>query len=131
MLPILLVGFFALGPESSPPQLSLSGAFEKALAQNERLLQSQQEIPIQRGLAKQSLNTVLPTLEGGGRLSDQIGFSAGLKVPVFNISGILGAQSAFKQLKSVKAGYERQRDTLLLDVANAYLSVLTEQQLPN
>lgn len=123
--------FFAVKPESSVFKLSLTEAFEKALSKNERLLQNKEEIPAQRGLAKQSLTALLPSLKGSGDISKQIGFSADLKIPLVNISGILGMQSAFKQLKSVEASYERKRDALLLDVANAYLSVLTEQQLLN
>lgn len=126
-----LVPFFAIQTETPVSKLSLSEAFEKALSKNERFLQAKEDIPAQRGLAKQSLSTVLPTLHGGGRISEQIGFSANLRVPILNVSGILGAQSAFKQLKSVEVSYERKRDALLLDVANAYLSVLTEQQLLN
>ncbi|MEI6805998.1 MAG: TolC family protein [Myxococcaceae bacterium] len=125
----LILAFLAVQTEISPDKLSLSGAFEKALLKNERLLQSKEDISAQRGLAKLSLTGLLPTLEGGGRISEQIGFSAGLRVPLINVSGVLATSSAFKQLKSVEATYERQRDTLLLQVAEAYLSVLTEQQL--
>jgi outer membrane protein TolC len=123
--------FFAVKPESFVPKLSLTEAFEKALSKNERLLQNKEEIPTQRGFAKQSLTAMLPTLQGNGDISKQIGFSTDLKIPLANVAGILGMQSAFKQLQSVKASYERKREALLLDVANAYLSVLTEQQLLN
>ncbi|MEI6791173.1 MAG: hypothetical protein WCK42_08340, partial [Myxococcaceae bacterium] len=117
MFPILLFSaMFGLQTDIIEKKLSLSEAFEKALTKNERILQAKEEIPMQLGLAKQSLSFVLPTLEGGGRISEQIGFTAGLKIPVLNLSGILGTQSAFKQLRSVEAGYERKQEALLLDV---------------
>lgn len=122
---------FAVKPESSIPQLSLTEAFEKALSKNERLLQNKEDISVQRGLAQQNLKFILPTWKGSGDIAKQIGFSTDVKIPLVNVSGILGMQGAFKQLKSVEASYERKRDALLLDVANAYLSVLTEQQLLN
>lgn len=130
MFPILLFSaMFGLQTDIIEKKLSLAEAFEKALTKNERILQAKEEIPMQLGLAKQSLSFVLPTLEGGGRISEQIGFTAGLKIPVLNLSGILGTQSAFKQLRSVEAGYERKQEALLLDVADAYLAVLTQQQI--
>ena len=130
MFPILLFSLvFGLQADIAEKKLSLFDAFDKALAKNERLLEAKEEIKAQLGVAKQSLSFVLPTLEGGGRISEQIGFVAGLKIPVLNLSGILGTQSAFKQLKSVEAGYDRKREALLLDIANAYLAVLTQQQI--
>lgn len=125
----LLVNFLALEPDSSSKKLTLQEAFSKAIAKNERILQAKEDIPVAQGLAKQSLKGLLPTLEGGGKIGEQIGFSGHLKLPLFNVSSVLQTHSAFQAVQSVKSGYERKRDTLLIEVAKAYISVLAGQQL--
>ena len=122
---------FALPENMSEQKLTFDEVLQKALSANEQFLQAKEDINAQKGLAKQSLAKVLPTLTGTGTLNDQINLSGALNttVPLVNISGILNSIGAFKQIDATKMSVERRRETLILAVSNTYWNVWLEQNL--
>jgi outer membrane protein len=121
--------FFALPDNTQAPTLTLEEAFQKALAKNERLLQRNEDIGVQKGVTVQNLGRLLPTITGTGILSEQLSLGLSLKAPLFDLSNIFGTRSASTLVRSVERSYERARDTLLFDVALAYYQAWLEQEL--
>ncbi len=121
--------FFALPDNIQAPIITLEEAFQKALIKNERLLQRNEDIGVQKGVTVQSIGKLLPTLTGTGVLSDQLSLGLSLKAPLFDLSSILGTRGASTLVHSIEKSYGRARDTLIFEVALAYYQAWLEQEL--
>lgn len=118
----------AIEAEAPPQSLTLSQAFDFAVTRSERILSAREEIHVSKGLAKQSLQRLLPNLVGGSVIGETIQWTGNLQIPLIDVSAGLSAVRAFQSVKVAEASYERQQETMLLAVAEAYLQAFMHQK---
>jgi multidrug efflux pump len=121
---------------------TLEDAVARALSKNETFQQAKQQVELQKGVAKQTLSTILPKLHGRGSLVHATdwftpnngllveGPDAGLHLdmPLIDVSGIYASINGYRRVSIQDATMERAKQTLVRDVTRAYLQAAFTQR---